>query len=141
MDFDNAELEEKGDIIKSFHFEERLFDRDTLFVHQYKINFLYVLKAYSQFGTKSIDDFRVVTKNIFRNNFIDYFSNYNRSNFEFYEYKKSDFKGFVELNFRKINGKCFKTIENKLILAKHRNDMSVVDLICNNFKKYNIKKT
>lgn len=133
--FDNDELNEKGGIVKSFHFENRLFDRDTLFVHQYKINFLYVLKAYTQFGNRTIEKFRGVTKNRFRENFIDFFSDKNKSEFEFYEFKGGNVKEFVEKNFRKINGKCFLTKENKLILARHKNDDKLNNLTTE-FKQY-----
>lgn len=133
--FDNDELNEKGGIVKSFHFENRLFDRDTLFVHQYKINFLYVLKAYTQFGNRTIEKFRGVTKNRFRENFIDFFSDKNKSEFEFYEFKGGNLKEFVEKNFRKINGKCFLTKENKLILARHKNDDKLNNLTTE-FKQY-----
>jgi hypothetical protein len=133
--FDNDELNEKGGIVKSFHFENRLFDRDTLFVHQYKINFLYVLKAYTQFGNRTIEKFRGVIKNRFRKNFIDFFSDKNKSEFEFYEFKGGKIKEFVEKNFRKINGKCFLTKENKLILARHKNDGKLNNLTTE-FKQY-----
>ena len=133
--FDSDELNEKGDIVKSFHFENRLFDRDTLFVHQYKINFLYVLKAYTQFGNQTIGRFRETTKNRFRENFIDFFSDKNKSEFEFYEFKDDNINQFVEKNFRKINGKCFLTKENKLILARHRNDNTLKNLT-SAFKQY-----
>lgn len=133
--FDSDELNEKGGIVKSFHFENRLFDRDTLFVHQYKINFLYVLKAYTQFGNRTIEKFRGVTKNRFRENFIDFFSDKNKSEFEFYEFKGGNVKEFVEKNFRKINGKCFLTKENKLILARHKNDDKLNNLTTE-FKQY-----
>jgi hypothetical protein len=56
--FDFTELKTKSDIVKSHHFEDRLFDRDTLFVHQYEINFLYVLKSYTQLGINTIEKFR-----------------------------------------------------------------------------------
>jgi hypothetical protein len=136
--FDNNELIEKGEIVKSFHFKERLFDRDTLFVHQYKINFLYVLKAYSQFGNQTIGKFRKETKLMFRNNFIDFFSNQSKSDFELYEYQKNDFENFVENNFRLINGKCFLTIDNKLILAKHKLDNTLNGLL-SEFNEYELK--
>lgn len=135
--FETSELDEKGDIVKSFHFADRLFDRDTLFVHQYKINFLYVLKAYSQFGNMTIEKFRRETKNKFRNNFIEFFSN-NKSEFEFYEYEKQDFENFVEKNFRKINGKTFITKDEKLILAKHKEDDSLNEIL-NEFKEYELQ--
>lgn len=135
--FETSELDEKGDIVKSFHFADRLFDRDTLFVHQYKINFLYVLKAYSQFGNMTIEKFRRETKDKFRNNFINFFSS-KKSEFEFYEYENQDFEKFVEKNFRKINGKSFITKDEKLILAKHKGDDSLNEIL-NEFKEYELQ--
>lgn len=135
QNFDNPKLEEKGDIVKSYHFKTRLFDRDTLFVHQYKINFLYVLKSYSQFGLFKIEKFRKETKNRFRNNFTDYFENSAKSNFQLYEYLKTDFQKFVDDNFRVIYGKCFVTNENKLILAKHNEDQTL-DSLLYDFKEF-----
>lgn len=131
--FDKTELNAKGDIVKSFHFENRLFDRDTLFVHQYKINFLYVLKSYTQFGKQTIEKFRTETKTMFRNNFVDFFSNKDKSKFELYEYQQENFEDFIETNFRLLNGKCFKTIDNKLILAKYDSD-TIVDKLLNDFR-------
>lgn len=136
--FDNTELEVKGDIVKSYHFENRLFDRDTLFVHQYKINFLYVLKSYTQFANQSIEKFRTETKTMFRNNFIEFFSNKDKSKFELYEYQQENIVDFVEKNFRLVNGKCFKTNDNKLILAKFDNDTKIDELI-DSFKPFIVK--
>jgi len=127
-DFDNDDLVEKGDIIRSYHFEDRLFDRDSLFVHQYKINFLYVLKSYSQFGVETIEKFRDVTKKRFRSNFIDFFKIESKSEFTLYEYINEDIEKFVETNFRKLNGKCYRTNEKRLIIAKHSKDESLNDL-------------
>lgn len=136
--FDKSELKEKNDIVKSYHFENRLFDRDTLFVHQYKINFLYVLKGYSQFGNQTIEKFRTETKDRFRDNFIDFFSNQSKSNFQLYEYQKMNFDSFVGDNFRLINGKCFMTKEKKLILAKHSDDNTLNGLLTE-FKEFKLK--
>lgn len=135
--FETSELDEKGDIVKSYHFADRLFDRDTLFVHQYKINFLYVLKAYSQFGNMTIEKFRRETKEKFRKNFIKFFTT-EKSDFDFYEYKKKDIENFVEKNFRKINGKTFITKDEKLILAKHKEDESLNEVLID-FKEYELQ--
>jgi hypothetical protein len=94
-----------------------------------------VLKAYTQFGNRTIEKFRGVIKNRFRKNFIDFFSDKNKSEFEFYEFKGGKIKEFVEKNFRKINGKCFLTKENKLILARHKNDGKLNNLTTE-FKQY-----
>lgn len=135
--FESSELDEKGDIVKSFQFAYRLFDRDTLFVHQYKINFLYVLKSYTQFRNQTIEKFRRETKDKFRNNFIKFFSN-KKCEFSFYEYEKQDYENFVEKYFRKINGKTFVTKDEKLILAKHKEDESLNEIL-SDFKEYELQ--
>jgi hypothetical protein len=131
-DFDQHHLKSKTDLpIKSFHFQDRLFDRDTLFVNQYKINFLYVLKSYSNFNQSKIVAFRDETKSEFRNKFIHFFNSKEKCGFEFYEssLKPEEYESFVDENFKKLNGKCFCTIDNKLLLAKHINDSSLDDLL------------
>lgn len=138
-DVSNYELHsitKKGSPIPSYHFEERLFDRDTLFVHQYKINFLYVLKAYTNFNESEIQTFRKEVKETFRNHFLDFFNNNTLCGFDLYEsiLNKDDYQSFVETHFKKLNGKCFCTIDHRLILAKHKED-STLDEFLDNFKR------
>jgi hypothetical protein len=123
--FNINDLDVKGEIVKSCHFKERLFDRDTLFVHQYKINFLYVLKSYTQLSVQFIYNFRTETKKIFRQNFIDFFSDKSKSDFEFFVYEGTDKKDFIERNFRTLNGKCYITSDNILVVAIHKSDSSL----------------
>lgn len=59
----------------SWHFEDRLFDRDTLFVHYYDINFLFVLKAYSQINSMKLKEFRQKCRDKFRATLIEYLNN------------------------------------------------------------------
>lgn len=134
--YDIHSIKKKGKPVPSFHFEKRLFDRDTLFVHQYKINFLFVLKAYTNFNKSEIQKFRKEIKDTFRNHFLDFFNEKNDCGFEFYQslLKIEDYETFVENNFKKLNGKCFCTIDNKLLLAKH-NDDNELDEILKHFKK------
>lgn len=136
-DFDNDGLTESGDIIKSYHFEKRLFDRDTLFVHQYKINFLYVLKSYSHLHINAIETFRANVKERFRENFVKFFADTERSQFEFYEYLGEGIHKFIEENFRILIGKCFLTNENKLILAKHIDD-NTLNTLLENLEEYKL---
>jgi hypothetical protein len=134
--YDNHVIKKKGKPVPSYHFQERLFDRDTLFVHQYKINFLYVLKAYTHFNEFEIQVFRDEVKNRFRKHFLKFFNNQEACGFEFYEsnLKTEDYETFVEENFKKLNGKCFCTIDNKLLLAKH-NDDNELDTVLQYFQK------
>lgn len=125
QDFDEHHLIPKSDLpIKSFHFEDRLFDRDTLFVHQYEINFLYVLKAYSTFSGTKIDEFRKDSKDKFRDQFLDFFNDENKSKFSIYEKEmiKESAKELVESNFKLLNGKCFFTNDKKLLIARYIDD-------------------
>ncbi|MBF4470735.1 hypothetical protein [Flavobacterium sp. HJJ] len=131
-DFEKHSLKHKKEIpVKSFHFVDRLFDRDTLFVHQYQINFLYVLKSYSAFNETKIKDFRDKTKLEFRNKFMKFFNNSAVSKFEIYEKDLSneDAKILVENNFKLLNGKCFYTNDNKLLIGKHENDKLIEKFI------------
>ncbi|HLP64188.1 hypothetical protein [Flavobacterium sp.] len=133
-DFDEHHLiPKKEDPIKSFHFEDRLFDRDTLFVHQYKINFLYVLKSYSTFNDTKIVDFRDKTKEEFRNKFVEFFNESNKSSFEIFEKEISngETKQLVESNFKLLNGKCFYSSNGKLLVAKYMNDKTLDNFLKN----------
>ena len=124
--FDEHLIEKKKELpVKSYHYKERLFDRDTLFVHQYKINFLYVLKAYTNFNTIKTEEFRDVVKRDFRKHFIDFFNDSKSCDFEFYKCKlttSKDYESIVSDNFKSLNGKCYVNMEAELILAKHIED-------------------
>lgn len=141
-DFDIPDLKHKNEIpVKSFHFENRLFDRDTLFVHQYKINFLYVLKSYSNFSENKIKEFRNSTKIEFRKQFIFFLKNSLISGFKIYEKEMNEetAKEIINNNFKLLNGKCFYTNDKKFLIAKHNNDSTLDNLIeVNSFNEKNI---
>ncbi|WP_396139853.1 hypothetical protein [Flavobacterium sp.] len=129
--YDSHKITKKGEVISSYHFKERLFDRDTLFVHQYKINFLFVLKAYTNFNDHKIENFRKEVKLTFRNNFLAFFDDSSKCGFKFYESKlnETQYSDFITENFKRLNGKCFCTNENRLLLAKYIDDDTIDDLI------------
>ena len=107
---------EKG-LHYNFHFDNRLFDRDTLLVLTYDINFLYVLSAYVQSHgySTSIDRF---LRGRFRQDVLEAY----QKEYDFYELKPHDLSNeeFVERNFKKLIGKIYQTAEGTLILAlKH----------------------
>jgi len=135
-DYESHLITEKADIASSHHFKDRLFDRDTLFVHQYKINFLYVLKSYSTFDNSKIATFRKKVKETFRDNFLEFFNNKSLCEFEFFEssVSREDYKMLVEQNFKIMNGKCYCTVDERLILAKHITDSSL-DFLMDSFAK------
>lgn len=119
IDKKTGELKHK-DVERNSHFQERLFDRDTLFVKYYEINFLFVLNAYSNFSSdrikEIIDNFKITSN--------QHFKSYFRSNsgFQFYEFifgSEEDLKRFVDAEFRYLTGRIFRTLSHseRLILA------------------------
>lgn len=109
-----------------------------MFVHQYQINFLYVLKSYTTFNNSDIEKFRNEIKETFRNNFLNYFNNETECKYSFYKCNlpKADVATFVNDNFRQLNGKCFLTNKNELIIAKSIADNNINHLL-QNFEKIN----
>lgn len=115
------------------HFENRLFDRDTLLVLTYEINFLYVLSAYvlSHGYGSSTDSF---LRERFREDVIQAFEEL----YSFYELwpeaSAEEKEAFVEKHFKRLFGKIYQTEDEALILALKREgetvmDESILDLI------------
>lgn len=96
----------------SYHFENRLFDRDTLLVLTYDINFLYVLSAYVQSRgySTSVDRF---LRDKFREDIIAEYQN----KYYFYQIELESREEFIASNFKQLIGKIFQTKDDKLILA------------------------
>lgn len=96
------------------HFLNRLFDRDTLFLQSYDINFMFVVAAY----VSNSDDTGL--KNHLRNRFRRDFISFLSDKFNFYKLtpRNGDLEDAVERNFKKLIGKIYKpTDADYLILA------------------------
>lgn len=146
--FDNPYLSQNKDknTQKSSHFKERLFDRDTLFVNYYEINFLFVLNAYSNFSDSKILELRNEFKLIFKTHFKTYFKNH--SGFDFYQFKfESEQKliEFVNLEFAFLTGRMMRTSSDpaRLIIAfnaridkKLQERFSIVNNLVKKAKEY-----
>jgi hypothetical protein len=138
-DFSNPKILPKSKVPNcSHHWEHRLFDRDTLFVHQYSINFLFVLKAYTGYTPHSLAKFQNQIKKIFRDGFVNYFNDSEASGFKFYQsiLKKEDVADFVNRYFKLLNGKCIRTVDERLILAVHTKDESL-NILLDKFERLN----
>jgi len=137
---DNLQLDNKNqEPQKSLHFKDRLFDRDTLFVHNYNINFLYVLKSYTQFNSIDMKEFRKLSQIKFKASLVSYL------NKNYFFYKKvfkniNDITNYVNTNFRKFNGRMYR-VQSKpfeLIFAtikENNNDNYIFD----NLEKFILK--
>ena len=87
------------------HFRNRLFDRDTLLLKVYNINFLYVLKTYTSKHSSLREEFKEKTRKKFHDDFLDLLD----SHYVFYAvWPKTSEKDFVNAHFRMLAGKIFK---------------------------------
>lgn len=124
-----------GEDKRSRQFPNRLFDRDTLWLSHYDINFLYVLTVYSGGSRFAKATFKDKARKLFRKKTIDVLA----ENYDFYEIVHTDIKRFVNDNFRELVGKLYH-FENKLLLALEKKDHSSTD-IYNRLSKLRVLQT
>lgn len=87
------------------HFRNRLFDRDTLLLKVYNINFLYVLKTYISKHSSLREEFKKETQKRFHDDFLELLDDH----YVFYAiWPKNSEKDFVDDHFRMLVGKIFK---------------------------------
>ncbi|MBR6937255.1 MAG: LlaJI family restriction endonuclease [Prevotella sp.] len=117
LNYIDAELEQERDergepcVEKRSHHENRLFDRDTLFVLKYSINFLFVLSAYASGRVDESYKRRIWEK--FRNNIIEEL----KRNYHFYLLQSNyDRTESIDKHFRLLNGKIFNSFKDDRIL-------------------------
>jgi hypothetical protein len=125
FDEDNLILDSKKGIKHSYHFKERIFDRDSLFVNHYLINFLFVLKSYTNKSTFEIQQYREDIHKKFRSNFLSYLKN--QRLFKFYQSEfdsPASLSEFVDKEFRNLTGRTYvsKSNDKRLILAFNSSD-------------------
>lgn len=109
--FNLSELRSTDTIFeKNYQFKNRIFDRDTLFLRMYEINFLSVLYAYVSRSANTRSQLRKDIKQYIRKDFLMYLN----SEYEFYilrSCKDVDIKALVNRYFRELNGKIFSPYE------------------------------
>ena len=107
------------------HFPNRLFDRDTLIIQAYRINFLYVMAAYAR-GDRNYG-FKVETRKRFREDIINTFKNrYNFYTITPHDASHLGLKAFVHKHFKILVGKIYRGSDDDisllLALEKGKND-------------------
>lgn len=119
FDFSKSYLDETGKPIMQTHFENRLFDRDTLFVQSYNINFLFVLSSYLTNNSSLKTNFKKETQKKFREKLVSFIND----KYHFYILEPND-SSFIEKHFKLLNGKVYKPshLTEELILALEKPD-------------------
>ncbi len=117
LNYVEAELEQVldsnkiPDVERRWHHLNRLFDRDTLFVLKYSINFLFVLSAYA---AGRVDE---AYKNHIREKYKKHLIEELDRKYHFYLLQsKKDRKNAVDKHFRLLNGKIFNSFKDDRLL-------------------------
>ena len=124
LSFDDKEIKaQENGIQLNRQFENRLFDRDTLLLCHYDVNFLYIASLYGRDNKGAQDTWREYVRKEFRNKIQD---SLNRL-YTFRVLQPRDGMNcyrFIQDNFHLLNGKVYrpKADGNYLILAVMKDD-------------------
>lgn len=106
----------KNKTFVSQQFRNRLFDRDTLLITHYDVNFLYVVSLYARNNTTQKKEWKRKVRNIFRKKIQDELNR--RFNFKAMRAKPGvDTKDFIETHFRDVIGKIIAPYTDRGIVA------------------------
>lgn len=102
------------------HFPNRIFDRDTLLVYHFKINFLFVLQSYIEKDQNKTRTFRNSAKEIIKQQVWKHL----QERYDFFVLQPENIDLFVHEHFKILNGKIYRTSQmtNTLILGLEKND-------------------
>ena len=119
LSFDDKELKSQERSIQlNRQFENRLFDRDTLLLCHYDVNFLYIVSLYGRNNKNAQTTWREYVRKEFRNKIQ---MTLNRLyTFRILQPREGmDCYGFIQENFHLLNGKIYrpKVNSNYLVLA------------------------
>ena len=121
-------------VITNRHFENRLFDRDTLLLKAYNINFLFVLSSYVLNQSDSPQKRKIRTT--FRNDIIKTLND----RYDFYIVSPAEgIKEFVDKNFRQFIGKMYCWNDTQILMAYERGSAPEKLVSNTEWKPYNLK--
>ena len=126
LSFDDRELKaQEGGVQLNRQFENRLFDRDTLLLCHYDVNFLYIVSLYGRNNKSAQAAWREYVRKEFRNKIQGTLN-------QLYTFRTLqpregvDCYRFIQNNFQRLNGKLYrpKSDSNYLILALMKDEDS-----------------
>lgn len=111
-DDSNILLVENNPYYKNMHFENRLFDRDSMLVAHYNINFLFVVALYARNNSLQKRAWKEKVREKFRKEIQKALSD----SYDFYVINARegvDAREYLNRNFRKLMGKIYSPFKNK----------------------------
>lgn len=121
------------------HYEDKLFDRDTLILQRYNINFLYVLTSYASQQQYDRDTFKAIARRTFRNDLKKVIA----KNYHIYQIEipiGETIEQVVQDNYWELEGKVFSFDDvllyaTQVLISNHRLTLKNKQYI---LKKYDI---
>jgi hypothetical protein len=134
LSFEDDALHNESNIQLNRQFENRLFDRDTLLLCHYDVNFLFIVSLYGRDNKKRQEEWRETVRKEFRKS-IQQTLNKLYSFSILQPLAGKDCYGYIKENFHKLNGKIYRPQKdhNYLILALMKKEAKDV---ANIFGKY-----
>lgn len=122
---DQIERKEGGTKI-SYQFRDRLFDRDTLLLSHYNVNFLFVIALYARNNSSEKEGWMKKVREEFRREIQRVL----RANYDFYALRPKkglDLEQWINQNFKDVHGKIFRPYDDQelFILALEKNSQEV----------------
>ena len=114
LNYADDELKKEGEdgFIDSYHYKNRLFDRDTLLLQKYSINFLYVLSSYA--SKHNDDNYKEEVRQKFKQDLISELKV--RYKFLLLQSKGGNLSEVINKHFRLLNGRIYKSFNDDRIV-------------------------
>ena len=114
LNYADDELKKDGEdgFIDSYHYKNRLFDRDTLLLQKYSINFLYVLSSYA--SKHNDDNYKDEVRQKFKQDLISELKV--RYKFLLLQSKGGNLSEVINKHFRLLNGRIYKSFNDDRIV-------------------------
>ena len=141
LSFEDDALHNENSIKLNRQFENRLFDRDTLLLCHYDVNFLFIVSLYGRDNKKRQDEWREKVREEFRRSIQETLNKL----YSFYILQpraEKDCYGYIKENFHKLNGKLYRPQRdgNYLILALMKKEAETIRNIAGHYTKSEIEK-
>ena len=123
LSFEDDSLHNEENIQLNRQFENRLFDRDTLLLCHYDVNFLFIVSLYGRDNKKRQEEWREKVRKEFRKSIQETLNKlYSFSILQ--PLAGKDCYGYIKENFHKLNGKIYRPQKDGkyLILALMKKD-------------------
>lgn len=142
LSFDESSLKAQPNGVKlNRQFENRLFDRDTLLLCHYDVNFLYIVSLYGRKNKNKQSAWRSYVRNEFRTKIQSTLN-------DLYEFRTlqpkegMDCYGYIKRNFHQLNGKIYRPHKNSnyLILALMKREAEKYRKLFGTYTHHEIKE-